>query len=133
MTEKIFRCIEARADEYREFLKEIVCMESGSFDKEGVDAVCEHIRAHAEQCGFQTQVVPFEKSGNGLLVTMNADASLPPATFDFPLIRQDPADSCRRDLFYEIRGIAAGCTAPPCRAPPRRSKGSRHLQNHCPT
>lgn len=81
MIQKIFDCIDARAEEYKEFLKEIVCIESGSFDKEGVDAVCEHIRAHAEQCGFQAQVVPFEKSGNGLLVTMNADASLPPVTF----------------------------------------------------
>ena len=81
MIQKIFDCIDARAEEYKEFLKEIVCIESGSYDKEGVDAVCEHIRAHAEQCCFQTQVVPFEKSGNGLLVTMNADASLPPVTF----------------------------------------------------
>ena len=81
MIEKIFDCIDARADEYKEFLKEIVCIESGSFDKEGVDAVGEHIRAHAEQCGFRAQVVPFEKSGNGLLVTMNADAPLPPVTF----------------------------------------------------
>ena len=104
MTEKIFRCIEARAGEYREFLKEIVCMESESFDKAGVDAVCEHIRTHAEQCGFQTQVVPFEKSGNGLLVTMNADASLPPVTFTGHMDTVFPKGSFPQPLWREENG-----------------------------
>lgn len=81
MIQKIFDCIDARADEYKEFLREIVCIESHSNDKDGVDAVGACIRTHAEAWGFQTQVVPFEKSGDGLLVTMNADAALPPITF----------------------------------------------------
>ena len=81
MLQSIFDHIDRLAEEYKTFLKEIVCIESGSYDKAGVDAVGEYIRSHADALGFETQVVPFEKSGNGLLVTMNSNASLPPVTF----------------------------------------------------
>lgn len=81
MMEKLFACVDARAEEHKQLLKEIVCMESYTPDKEAVDAVGDHIRKFAEKQGFHVQVRPFEKAGNGLLITWNEEAQLPPVTF----------------------------------------------------
>ena len=81
MTEKIFRCIEARAEEHKQLLKDIVCMDTYTPDKADVDAMGRYLCDFAEKQGFHVQVHPFEKAGDGLLITMNEDAPLPPVVF----------------------------------------------------
>ena len=79
--EKIFACVEARAQEHKQLLREIVNINSYTPDKADVDKVGACIRAFAEKQGFRVQTVPFEKAGDGLLITWNEDAPLPPVAF----------------------------------------------------
>ena len=81
MIEKIFSCVENRAEEHKQLLKDIVCIESYTPDKAGVDAVGDCLKAFAEKEGFHVTKVPFEKSGDGVLITYNEDANLPPVVF----------------------------------------------------
>ena len=81
MTEELFACVEERAEEFRQLLKDIVCIESYTPDKAGVDAVGDHLKAFAEKEGFRVTKTPFEKAGDGVLITMNEGAPLPPVVF----------------------------------------------------
>ena len=81
MIEKIFACVEARAEEHKQLLRDIVCMDSYTPDKADVDAMGRYLCDFAEKQGFHVQVHPFEKAGDGLLITMNEDAPLPPVVF----------------------------------------------------
>ena len=69
MMRKIFACIESKREEYEALLEELVTMESYTPDKDSVDAVGVRICAFAEGKGFHVQTVPFEKAGNGILIT----------------------------------------------------------------
>ena len=79
--EALFSCIEKKEKEYLELLKALVCIESYTPDKQGVDAVGACLRKFAEARGFSVQIRPFEKAGDGMLITMNADAPLPPVVY----------------------------------------------------
>ncbi len=81
MMEQLFSYIEKQERDYLELLKKLVCIESYSQDKKGVDAVGACLREFAEARGFAVQTKPFEKAGDGLLITMNADAPLPPVVY----------------------------------------------------
>ena len=71
MIEQIFSCVEARAEEHKQLLKDMVCLESYTPDKADVDALGRYIRDFAQRQGFRVQVHPFEKAGDGLLITCN--------------------------------------------------------------
>lgn len=77
----IFEAVEKNEELFRAFLKEIILRESYTPDKAAVDALGEYIKTFSEELGFHVQVQPFEKSGNGLLVTWNEEALLPAVTF----------------------------------------------------
>ena len=81
MINRLFECIHRRKEEYKQFLKDIVAIESYTQDKEGVDKVVDFIAAFAGSHGFNTRVQPFPRAGNGLVVTINEDAQLPPVAF----------------------------------------------------
>jgi len=81
MVETIFACVEAQAEEHKQLLRDIVCMDSYTPDKADVDAVGRCLRDFAEKHGFHVQLHPFEKAGDGLLITCNEDAPLPPVVF----------------------------------------------------
>jgi glutamate carboxypeptidase len=81
MIEKIFACVENRAEAHKQLLRDIVCIESYTPDKAGVDAVGDCLKAFAEKEGFHVTKVPFEKAGDGVLITWNEDAKLPPVVF----------------------------------------------------
>ena len=75
-----FRMIDQRLDGYLEFWKELVCLESFSTDKPGVDRVCAHVAEATMRLGFHTRIQPFAHAGNGLVVTACPDAPLPPVS-----------------------------------------------------
>ena len=104
MIQKIFDSIDAREQEYKDFLRDIVCMESYTPDKTDVDALGDFIRAHAETCGWQVHTEYFEKAGNGLLITMNPDAALPPVVFTGHLDTVHPKGTFQPPLFREEDG-----------------------------
>lgn len=99
--EKIFACVEARAQEHKQLLREIVNINSYTPDKADVDKVGACIRAFAEKQGFRVQTVPFEKAGDGLLITWNEDAPLPPVAFTGHMDTVFPVGTFEEPLFRE--------------------------------
>lgn len=106
--DKLFACVDARVAEHKQLLKDIVCMDSYTPDKADVDKVGSHIKAFAEKQGFHVQTVPFEKAGNGLLITWNEDAPLPPVAFTGHLDTVFPVGTFKDPLFREKDGLFYG-------------------------
>ena len=104
MTDKVFQCVQAREKEYLDFFKGMVELESYTPDKADVDAVGDYIRKFAEEHGFQVQVVPFEKAGNGLLITCNEDAPMLPVTFTGHMDTVHPRGTFAEPVFREEDG-----------------------------
>lgn len=102
--ENVFACVEARAEQFKRILKDIVCMESYTPDKAAVDAVGAYLADFAQKEGFHVKTVPFEKAGNGLLITYNKDAPLPPVTFTGHLDTVFPVGTFKAPLFREDKG-----------------------------
>lgn len=53
----------------QELIEKIVNQESGSFNKEGCDAVGNILKKEYEQLGFNVEVIPEEQNGNHLYIT----------------------------------------------------------------
>ena len=102
--EKLFACIDAKENQFKQLLKDIVCINSYTPDKSAVDAVGAYLRDFAEKEGFHVKTVPFEKAGNGLLITWNEDAPLPPVAFTGHLDTVFPAGTFEEPLFREEGG-----------------------------
>lgn len=102
--EALFSCVDARAETFKTLLKDIVCMESYTPDKADVDAVGDYLRNFAEKEGFRVQTVPFEKAGNGLLITYNEDAPLPAVCFTGHMDTVFPKGTFEAPLFREADG-----------------------------
>ncbi|MBO5770999.1 MAG: hypothetical protein J6R23_07085, partial [Spirochaetales bacterium] len=58
--DKLFAAIDDRLPKYKEFLKNIVTMESYSIDKADVDKLGQYIGAFSEDLGYKVTVLPFE-------------------------------------------------------------------------
>lgn len=97
--EQLFSCVDARLSEHTQLLKDIVSINSYTPDKADVDKVGAHIKGFAEKQGFHVQTVPFEKAGNGLLITWNENAPLPPVVFTGHLDTVFPAGTFQEPLF----------------------------------
>lgn len=101
---KLFSCVDALAASYKRLLQDIVSINSYSSDKASVDRVGAVIRRFAEKEGFHAQTVPFEKAGNGLLITCNEDAALPPVILTGHLDTVFPKGTFQEPLFREEGG-----------------------------
>lgn len=77
-TKVLFEVIESKKDEYLQFLKEIVEIESPTGYKEGVDAVGAYFIEKAKEKGWKTEVFRQEIAGNVVVITMNADSEEEP-------------------------------------------------------
>ena len=104
MVEKAFQRVDERLAEYRELLKEIVTLESYTPDKAAVDKLGSHIREFSEARGFHVHVEPFERAGNGLLITMNEEAPLPAVAFTGHMDTVFPEGTFAKPVFREENG-----------------------------
>lgn len=73
-TQKLFDTIESLKDQYIEFLKDIVKIESPTDYKKGVDEVGEYFIKKAKEQGFSVEVSKQEGSGNAVCITMNENS-----------------------------------------------------------
>ena len=108
MTKTLFSCVDAREKEYLDFFKGMIELESYTPDKADVDALGDYIRAFAEEHGFHVQTVPFEKAGNGLLITCNEGAPLLPVTFTGHMDTVHPKGTFEKPLFRVEDGKCFG-------------------------
>ena len=102
--EKLFAAVDAHAAEYRKLLEDIVCIESESHDKPGVDAVGSYIKKFAQDRGMDVTVVPFERAGDALLITCNEGSPLPPVAFTGHMDTVFPKGTFSQPLFREEDG-----------------------------
>ena len=102
--DRLFACIESKREEYETLLEELVTIESYTPDKADVDAVGNHIRSFAEEKGFHVKTIPFEKAGDGLLITWNEEATLPPVAFTGHLDTVFPKGTFDKPLFRKENG-----------------------------
>ncbi len=64
MKEVAFKFIDDKKDEMIALWKDLVNMESGSYYKEGVDAVANRVKKEMELSGAKARLVEYEKAGN---------------------------------------------------------------------
>ena len=81
MKKKIFDFIDAHRDEMLDFWREMVNMESGSQDKEGIDAVAARFQQVLSGAGASVRIVEMEKAGNMLVGELGAERAIPPVLF----------------------------------------------------
>ena len=63
---KAFEYIDAHRDEILALWEELVNIESGTSDKEGVDTVANRVKEILDDEGFNIRIVEYEKTGNAL-------------------------------------------------------------------
>ena len=98
----IFNTIETHFAEYKQLWIDISNIESISSDKERVDQVAEYIKRFCSSKGYKVREKVFEKAGNCLSISMNADSLLPGVAlmahmdtvhengkFGYPPVKQD--------------------------------------------
>ncbi len=66
--------IDSRYEEMKQTLVEMALIESPSEYKEGVDKVCDYIRAFCEKMGMDVTVHDYEKAGKTLVAVFNKDS-----------------------------------------------------------
>ncbi len=76
-----FSYIDAHRDEMLELLKELVRMESGSYDVEDVDRVVARVAEELKNDGLDVGVAEYEQAGNTLVAGWNRDGSKKPIVF----------------------------------------------------
>ena len=104
MVEKAFAKVDSRLAEYKDFLKDTITLESYTPDKAAVDKLGAYIKEFSEAHGFHVHVEPFEKAGNGLLITMNEGAPLPAVAFTGHMDTVFPEGTFAKPVFREENG-----------------------------
>lgn len=72
--EKLFEIIDELNDRYVDVWEDICNIESQTIDKAGVDAVSAYLINIAKEQGWEIEVVPMEKAGDAVCITMNPTA-----------------------------------------------------------
>lgn len=101
--DSLFSNVDSRIGEYKDFFREIVSIESYTPDKPDVDRLCSFIESFCSDHGFKTQIIPFEKSGNGLIVELNDETPLSPVVLTGHIDTVFPKGTIR-PLFKEEDG-----------------------------
>lgn len=99
---KLFDCVDGRLDEYTNLLETLVNIESYTPDKAGVDRLGREIVKFATEHGFSASIRPFEKSGDGVIVSINDGAPLAPIAFTGHMDTVHPIGSWEKPLFRKV-------------------------------
>ena len=75
MYQQIKEEIEKLTPKYIKIWQDIVAIESPTMHKIGVDAVGAYFTRLAEEMGFMVEILPCEKVGNAICITMNPEAT----------------------------------------------------------
>ena len=108
MTENVFNIIEKNEAEYKDLLRDMVTLPSYTYDKADVDKLSDFIKAFSESKGFSVKVYPFEKAGNGLVISMNEGSPLPAIVFTAHMDTVHKRGKWPEPLFREENGMLYG-------------------------
>jgi glutamate carboxypeptidase len=62
--DSLYKYLDSKESQMMAFLETLVNIDSGSYDKPGIDKVINIMNARLEQLGFDTEIVELEESGN---------------------------------------------------------------------
>ena len=79
--EKLFETIDSLNEQYINVWEDVCNIESRSDDKAGVDEVSRYLIDLANKHGWAVEVVPMERAGDAVCITMNPDAPGTPISF----------------------------------------------------
>lgn len=71
MLKTLFDFIDAKAEEYTQFLEKICTFEARAYDKAEIDKMVDYIEAFSASKGFTVKRTPFEKCGDFLTIDIN--------------------------------------------------------------
>lgn len=77
----VFKNIDELYPSYLALFEKMIRHETYSLDKEDIDSFGVFLSDYALSKGYHTTIIPFIEAGNGLLITMNEEAKLPPIVF----------------------------------------------------
>lgn len=78
--EKLFQMIDELNESYIDIWEDVCNIESQTADKAGVDEVGRYLIRLAEKHGWEVEVVPMERAGDAVCITMNPDAKGTPVS-----------------------------------------------------
>ena len=93
MYQKIKEELSRLNEKYIKVWQDIVAIESPTMHKVGVDAVGAYFTRLAEELGFLVEILPCEKVGNAICITMNPDAKGTPISLSGHLDTVHPIGS----------------------------------------
>lgn len=93
MKEKLFKVIESLEKDYIKVWEDVCNIESPTRYKEGVDKVGAYFAKMAKDRGFKVEVKPFEKAGDVVVITANAESKERPISFSGHLDTVHPVGS----------------------------------------
>lgn len=78
--EKLFDIIDSLNEQYIDIWEDVCNIESQTADKAGVDEVGRYLIRLAEKHGWKVEVIPMERAGDAVCITMNPDAKGEPVS-----------------------------------------------------
>jgi glutamate carboxypeptidase len=93
MKDKLFKVIESLEQDYIKVWEDVCNIESPTRHKEGVDKVGAYFAKMAKDRGFKVEVKPFEKAGDVVVITANAESKERPISFSGHLDTVHPVGS----------------------------------------
>lgn len=122
--EAVFHAIDQLNETYISLWEDICNLESPSVDKAAVDQVGLYFANHAKKLGWQVEILPQERFGDLVFITMNPDATLPPValsghmdtvhpigSFGTPAVHREGNRICGPGVIDCKGGLVAGLLA----------------------
>ena len=91
-------------DDVLSLYKNIVCVNSCTYDKSGVDEVCDIIYDFGKKFNFDVEKIINEKAGNEIVLTLNKNAEGPVTVFlaHMDTVHEKARSASRRYISTEI-------------------------------
>jgi glutamate carboxypeptidase len=106
--QKAFQFVDAHREEMVSLWEEIVSMESGPHEKEGIDKVAARFKQILDQEGAASRLVEFEKAGSMLIAEFEGKQPKPGVIFMGHMDTAIPAGAIKERPFTIKDGIAYG-------------------------
>ena len=72
---ELFDCIDGLNEKYIKVWEDVCNIESPTHDKESVDRVGRYFADASKALGFEVEILPMEKSGDVVIITMNPEST----------------------------------------------------------
>ncbi|HWR39585.1 MAG TPA: M20 family metallopeptidase [Patescibacteria group bacterium] len=106
--QKAFQFVDAHRDEMVSLWEEVVGIESGPHEKQGINKVADRFKQILDQEGASSRLIEFEKAGSMLIAEIGGNSSRPGVIFMGHMDTACPAGAIAERPFTIKEGIAYG-------------------------